>query len=274
MANKIVPTAKGVSAMTAPDFMQAQPLGTEMLKDYIQPPRLKVVQPTSRKPFSEMFKQGDVCVVPMMQLVGEFNNAKEPLFAFVPLFFWPEWVLWNPLETKGTLPAVRDRSFDPRSVIAIKARDEKKRNSEQCPECPEKDGKKLYLKYLEHLNYMVMPLTGPFVGMPLAATWASGEHRAGSNFNSLIAMRRAPLYGCQFEAFARERENTKGRWYGIDVENPRETSGITPFVMEPERFDAMKALHMEYKAAYDNKALVVDYDDGEETEAPKDSKEF
>lgn len=276
---KIVPTSQGVSAMTAPDFMKEADKGTELLKQYVQPPRLKVVQPTARKPFSDLFKQGDVVAVPMMQKVGSYDETdrgKLPLFAFVPVFFWPEWCLWNPLDTRGTLPAVRERSLDAKSVLAIKARDDKKRESEVCPEMPAKDGKKLYLSYREHLNYMIVPLAPHVLAdMPICMSFSKGEHRAGSNFSSIITMRKAPLYGCQFEAFARERENAKGRWYGIDVDNPREGSGVTPFIMEPERFEAFKGIYEEFKKAYDERLLVVDFEDeGEELEAPKDSKDF
>lgn len=274
---KIIPTAQGVQALSAPSFMESDHKNSnELLKQYVVPPRLKVVQPTSRKPFSDLFKPGDLVAVPMMQKIAEFNGGKEPAFYFVPLFFWPEWVCWNPLETKGNLRSVRDRSLDPRSILAAKAKDENRRGSEICPECPEKDGKKLYLKYLEHLNYMLMPLApSSFADMPICITFASGEHRAGTNFSSLITMRRAPLYGCQFEAVVRERENQKGRWYGIDIDSPREGSNVEPFVKSEESYNAYKSIWAEFKTAYDDKAIQVDYEDTEsDIEAPKDSKDF
>ena len=274
--NAVTPTKSGVAAgaLSAPDFMSgAMTTGTELLKQYVRPPRIKVVQPAARKPFSELFRQGDLVAMPMAQLFSANEGAVLPAFAFVPLFFWPEWMTWNPIEMKGQLPAVRDRSFDPRSPIAVKSRDETRRSSEVCPESP--PDKKYYLKHLEHLNFMLMPLAPhPFAEMPICYSFASGEHKAGSSFSALITMRKATMFGCQFEAYIRERENTKGRWFGIDVDNPRENSGVTPFVMEEERFRAYESLHLEYKKVYEDHALVVDLDEDDGVEAPRDSKEF
>ncbi len=258
-----------------PDFMRdAQVEGTELLKQYVVPPRVKIIQRNARKPFSEMFKPGEIVAVPMMQRIAEYDGGRSPSFHFVPLLFYPEWVAWNPMETRGTLPSVRARTLDPRDPIAVKSRSTETR-LEPCPEMPKKDGKDLYVKYLEHLNFIVMMLPpNPLAGLPIVLTFASGEHRSGTNFTTLVQLRRAPLYGCQFEAHVRERDNGKGAWYGIDVQNPSPDTGVTPFIVEKERFEEMRALHHEFKSIHEKKLLQVEYDDEPVEAPPADSKEF
>jgi hypothetical protein len=208
----------------------------------------------------------------MMQLVSKFEKGKEKVaMYFAPIFFWPEWVCFNPLETAGQLKNVRERTFDKTSIIAVKARDERKRSSELCPEVSEKDGKKLYLNYVECLNFMIVPFNAGDVetiiaGLPVCLTFAKGEWRSGSNFSSLLQTRRAPIFGCQFQATMRKRENQKGKWYGLDIDNP--SGDVSPWTSQ-ESFEALKTLHEEYKAAYEAKALQVDYEDPE-AEVAKD----
>jgi hypothetical protein len=256
-----------------PAFMTGQEHeGTEQLKQFIVPPRIKAVQKLSRKPFSERFKPGDLVVIPLLERLAEYNGGKAPAFYFVPILFYPEWVAWNPIEVRGTLPSIRERSFDPKSEIAVRSRSPNTRTA-ICPEIPKKDGKDLYIRYLEHLNFIIciMP-PSPFANVPIVMTFASGEYRAGQVFSTLLYMRRAPLYGCQFEAVVRERENAKGSWFGIDVQNPS-SKDVSPFVQDEKMFEYYRSLHREYKKFYEQQAIQVDYSDDEFEEVP-DSKEF
>jgi len=279
--NKITPAAPPVAPgrLIAPDYMTAHHAdGTEALKSAVIPPRLKVVQPTSREPFCTLFSQGDIVVVPMMQRVSEYDKQeKRVALYFATVFFWHEWCCWNPLAAAGQLKSVRDRSLDPKSSVAIKARDEERRNAEICPEVPEKDGKKQYLSYVEHLNFMIVPFNAgsvetQFAGLPICLSFARGEWIKGSNMSGLIMVRRAPIYGCQFQATVRRRTNNKGTWFGIDVDNPDPTI-VDPWVGK-DSFDAMQKLYTEFKTAHAEKTLQVDYEDVEEEIKPGNSKEF
>ena len=236
---------------------------TDLLKAYITPPRLKTVQPTSRAPFNEKFAVGDLVILPLMQVLASYDKNKPDTAAFTltPVMFYPEWVCWNPLDTKGALPGIRDKSFDSRSPIAIKAKNAALRNSELCPEIPEKDGKKQYLKYLEHLNYLfIIHGNEEFRDMAVAMTFASGEHRAGTSFNALITQRRAPLWACNFQAVIRRRTNEKGWWMGVDFENPSAETGVAGWV-DAELAPRYKALHEQCKQQYEDRLIVMDYDD-------------
>lgn len=266
---KLVPV--GNSALAVPDYMaEHQHEGLEELKNYVVPPRIKVVQKMSREPFDK-FGPGDLVAVPDLQLIKTFDKEQKAIaFQCTPIFFWTEWCCWNPLETKGTLPAVRERTLDNQHIIAIKSRDEKRRGSEPCPERPD-----FKLKYLEHLNFILVIIgDSEFAGLPIGITFASGEHRAGTNFNNIIMRRNAPLYGGQYEAVVRLRKGPKGDWHGIDMDNPRPDT-ISPWTPK-EAYDLFRQKHLEFKDAHAAKLLQLDYgDEALEAEAkPSDSKEF
>jgi hypothetical protein len=247
-----------------PAFMQGSDLGVEDLGQYVIPPRLKVLQPLSdRETFLSKFDVGDVIAVPQMVLVAPTVKDEkdkptedgEP-FHFIPVFFFPEWCLWNPIQTRGTLPAIVARTTDPTSTIAAKSRSPALWN-EPCPEAPE-----FMCRYVEHLNFVIVILGDhDLTGIPVIMSFSRAEHRRGSNFASLIKMRKAPLYGCQFEARVGPRSNNKGHWYGIDVTNPSGDSGIEPFVQEKDVFGHLEGLHLEYKKAHEDAKIRVDYED-------------
>jgi hypothetical protein len=272
---KIKP-ASGIASQAPAFLKEAAGEGMEELKHIVRPPRLKVVQKMSRKPFSDLFKAGDVVAVPQMQLVVGLGEV----FHFVPLLQYLEWCVWNPLDTRGTLKTIRDRTLDPKSEIAIIARDPNKRGSKPCPEMPEKDGKKLFLDYREHINFMWLLLPPVELGvaeLPVAVSFSKGEWQAGSNFGSLLAQRNlrvTPIYGCQFAAASRERQGQKGDWHGLTVDNPAEDSGVTPFVQDEERFKFYQSLHREFATALKAKQLELDYEDVEEEIDAKNNKDF
>lgn len=264
---------KKVSALAIPDFMQGtEHLGTEDLGQFIVPPRLKVVQKQSGDAFSE-FDPGDVIAVPQMILVSPIKKDDrgrglpegEPFF-FTPIFFFPEWCLWNPLETKGTLPAIRERTTDPKSPIAVKSKNQATW-FEPCPESPEHE-----CRYVEHLNFVVV-LRGEheMAGIPVVMSFSRSEHRYGSSFAALLKMRKAPIFGCQFQAQVGYRTNAKGQWHGIAVTNPAGETGITPFIQDEQTFRLYEGLHKEMKLAYEAGKVQVDYDDVVEPE-PTDAK--
>lgn len=270
-----------------PDFMKPHGVeGTEVLKQYVTPPRVKVCQPLSKPPLIDRFRPGEVAVVPLLERLSlqDFDdrtaNEDQPVaFYFAPIFFYPEWCAWNPIELKGTAPAILERSLDPRSALAKKTRDPETRQEKKLDEQGNpmtKDGRPMYVKNLEHLIYVVQ-IVGehPLAGFVCSMTWASGEHKYGANFNALVGQRKAPLYGCQFAAVVRRRANEKGWWYGIDVENPPEGGAVTPFVMDPEQFELRKAAHLEYRGIYEAKLLRVDHeDDLGEAGTAADNKDF
>jgi len=263
------------AALARPDFMADAPLGIDDLRQYVTPPRIKVVQKQARTDLLDMFGVGDVIVVPANIVVTEMGRTDkgqptgeaDPFF-IVPLFFYVEWCTWNPLELKGKVPAIRDRSFDPKSALALKAKSSEHRK-ELIP--GEKD---LYMRHVEHLNFIVMLYDHPTLGgAPVVMTFARGEHFSGRGLCNLIKLRKAPLYGCVFECHLGHRENEQGDWWGLDIINP--AGDVSPWV-NAEEFEAFKALHLEFVKAHQDARIRVDYDEAEADPAavPQAKEEF
>jgi len=248
-----------------PDWMKGEQVtGTETLGRYIVPPRVKIIQPLTRAPLIEQFDPGAAIIVPQAVLIADVARADNgrpqrmgtPFFA-TPVLFYPEWVAWNPLETRGSLPAVRGRTMDPNSQLAAKARDSALW-AEPCPEMPEKN-----IRYCEHLNFILVLYGIEAVGMtPVVVSFSRGEHRTGTNFAALIKMRKASIFGGVYQFTAGWRENVKGQWFGFDVGNPSAESSVSPWVQDHELFKALEALHNQYSEAYTAGLVQADYDDG------------
>lgn len=232
--------------------------GTEGMGQFIIPPRIKIVQPVSRGEYKDKFSPGDAVLVPQLIKITslEVDDRGRPKnesagVVFTPLFFFPEYCLWNPLESKGNMPMIRESSFDPTSALAVRARDPKRR-FEACPEIPDK-----MMRYVEHLNFVVLIHADGLNMLPAILSFSRAEHRAGSNFIALIKMRMAPMYGCKFIMKTRYRENDKGQWYGVDVENPPEAVGA--FVDE-DMFAYTSYQYNELKKAHADKSIQVNHD--------------
>jgi len=250
-------------------------LGVEDLSQFVTPPRVKIVQKQASAMLLERFTPGDVIIVPQQVLVapiarnekGKVLDTGVPFF-FTPVFFFPEWCLWNPIKMKGSLPAIRERSLDPKSPIAVKSKSVATWK-EPCPENRECD-----CRYVEHLNFVCVLASDEheLAGTPIVLSFSRAEHKSGSNLASLIKLRRAPIYGCQFMGVVGHRTNSQGDWFGIDAVNPAGDSGITPFVMDETRFKALAALHEEMRTAHESAKIRVDYDEAEEEAPTADSK--
>jgi hypothetical protein len=266
----------GPVAMQMPDYLQGlEPAGTEALQSFITPPRLKVIQKTASSELLLKFREGDVIVLPDNLLFAEMvrENDRQPKaewtgtpFLFTPVFFYPEWVTWNPIQMKGTLPSIRGRTIDPKSQIAMKAR-----NRDMWLEvCPENTQYKM--RHTEHLNFLIALHTGPYAGTGISMTFAKGSHFAGTRLCNLIKMRKAPIYACVFEARSVFQQNQQGDWFQISVDNPAQDASA-PWVTQ-EQLESFKKLHEELKASHDK--LLVDYGDTDEDiiDVPAESKEY
>lgn len=249
--------------------------GMELLKDYIVPPRLKIVQPTSGAPFDEMFGAGDVVLIPSMTLVAPVDGKTGAPFTFVPLFFFPEWIVVNPLETRQSLQMIRDRTFDPNSDIAARSRDPKTRDF-ICPEMPaDSHGKALLCSHVETLNWIILIQQESLMEMPCLINFRGAEHSRGRNFSNLLQMRRTAIFGCKFECHTQLRSNVKGKWFGFDISNPEVAEDR--WVQDVNLFNEYKGLYEEYKRHHEEQTLKVEYEDvvvpedGEEDSDSQDS---
>lgn len=253
-----------------PDYLRSDAIGLEELRQFVRPPRLKIVQKASSSELQAQYDVGSVILTPQMMLVrGVQKNEKkrstgigEP-FTFTPLFFFPEWLVVNPIQLRGQMPFVRERSLDPRSQIAALSRSPDTRTA-KCPEDPQ-----YTIRYIEALTFVVIVHDdGPLEATPVVMSFSKSEHKTGSKLAGLAQMRRIHIYGGNYEASTSGRSNDKGEWHGYDIGIPE----TAPFVTE-EQMNAYALMHADLKAAHKESRIVVDYDD-EEVEAPVDSKEF
>lgn len=251
-----------------PDFMKsADPnKGRELLQEFVVPPRIKVMQTNSEN--AETYPAGTVLLSATKNIIAgkEAGEDGDP-FLIVPVFFYPEYCIWSPLALKGQVPMILDRSTDPTSDIAKRAKSKELREAKYTVE---KHGE-IDVRYVEHLNF----LCAIYGDHPLRDTvcimsFSRGEWGAGSRFTNMLDQRKAPPFGCVFQAqvSAKKRTNAKGSWYGIDISNPPEN--ISPWVTAQEYAD--------YEAIYDGLAakhklglIKADHEDPEDETAPDTS---
>lgn len=264
MAKKDISTNITKITPNIPDYMVAdQGAGLDALKQYVIPPRIKIVQKQASQNLLDKFGVGDVILAPMGSTIvemprdpkGKVIEGTKVQFDIVPLFFYPEWIAWNPLETKGSEPAIRYRTNDPTDPIVVKARNPKLRFE---PYPGDKTGK-MFIRNVEHLNYIVVLHGHPLGTTPCVLSFSRGESFAGANFAGLLKMRASAIYGGRYTCVVNHRIRQLGDWYGIDVVNPEEN----PWVTE-EEYAKFRELHNEFQTLYKESRLRVahDEDDG------------
>lgn len=247
--------------------------GLEHIGEFVRPPRARVCQALS-KDLTHKFNEGDIVVLPQMEMLAavKLNENGKPKhekvdagesFSFTPVFFWPEWVCWNPREVTNE-PAIHERTVDKSNPLVAKCRN-RDLWFEPHPTVPE-----YQRRNVEHLNFLIVPHDGMFIGVPMVVSFSRSEHKAGSQFCALLAMRKGPIYACNFRGSVGYRENESGAWYGIDVVNPEEE----PFVQSKELYDYFKAMHQEFKSAHDVELLVVDHEGSDEAAVGGSTGEF
>jgi hypothetical protein len=242
-----------------PSFMQedeaAKSEGLETIQQFVVPPRIKIIQKNADEKYAA-FEPGDIILTPQMIKIA---SVGEPFF-FVPLLFYAEWCTVNPIQTKGQLPMIRDRSWDGNGEIARKSRIQSLRE-EVCPESPQY--KMVNREYLSFIVLLFNATEPGLNGVPISLSFASGEHRVGTQTASLITMRKpAPIYGNVLQGVVPEtlRKNQKGSWYGIDVSNPG-VEGIPAYIQDKDEFLALQGLHRKVRKQYEERLIHVDYED-------------
>src|SRR5690606_29211297 len=130
------------------------------------------------------FNVGDVILVPQNVLVApvKMNDANRPSkegspFLFTPVFFFPEWVAWNPIEARGTLPAIQERTTDPDDPLVARCRNSKLWFDEL--DLKDDKGNPLFRRNTEHLNFIITLLDGDLAGTTCIMSFSRAEHKSG-----------------------------------------------------------------------------------------------
>lgn len=251
------------NVLVRPDWMDNdKATGLESIQKFVSPPRLKIVQKSADDTLKEKYSEGDIFVTPFMQTIyeparddkGRIIEEDIIPFRFTPLFFFPEWCCINPYALRAQLLFIRDRSTDPESEVARKARN-RATWTEPCPDDTSHD-----MRYSEHLNFIIKLENHPFTE-PICVTFARSEHSSGRKLCNLIKMRNAPIFGNVFTATLGHRSNALGDWWGLDIENPAEN----PWV-DQDNYDIYKLAYKVCKEQYDSKQIRVDYDEEQPVE--------
>lgn len=260
--NELMQAQQMAGVPAAPAYLQVEDdHSVDELKHYIRPPRVKVIQSMSSDELKQKFGVADTILVPDNVLImeaardgkGNVQPGNTQPFLFTPLFFFTEFCVWNPLEMKDQLPAIRERSTDPNSAIAKRARDWNNKTM-PCPENPEHE-----CEFCEHMNFIIHIQNYP---EPCVMTFSRGEFKAGVNFATLAKLRKqgtgVPLYANVFAANLTYRQGKKGSWYGLDVSNP--DGDTSPYVGE-EAFNRYKEMHAQFAKDYADSKIEVNYED-------------
>lgn len=257
----ITKVTPNMSLPTAPTFMQgATDLGIEELSRWVVPPRIKLIQAQANPELLEKYAPGDViatgldCIIAEPERDSKGKILSPAVFCFTPIYFFPEWCCWNDMNLRGKEPAIIERSFDPQSPVAMKA---KTKFNKKVPH-PTVDGASV--SFAEHMNFVVAIHNNPAVEDTLMImTFLRGSHAQGTALAGKIKARRAPMWGCIFDAVIDLKTNQKGNFYVPFCDNT--THDIGPWVTDEEVFKKFETFHDEMKKAHLERRIVVDYED-------------
>ncbi len=260
MSNAIAVAGGGLSLpenQQLPAFMAreqgARGEGKEGLKQYFVPPRLKIVQSQARKELRDRFPIGTIVAMPAGVVVANSYQS----FLFTPFFQFTEFVTFNPI-AEG-VDTIRDRSTDPSSEIAKKARNTKTRR-EACPDQILKDPSKNIMRHTEVINYLSVIWNVPELHMmPVLIPFMSGGFKDGKMVSTLIEFRAndPDIYACVLQGVLSDRKGDGNDYFGINIENPRDGGW---YVQSNEEYLALQAMHRKFKLMYGGGELRADYD--------------
>jgi hypothetical protein len=267
-----------------PTHIEKDPIvGQDQLKQFVVVPRLKVVQKQSAAETLAKFRAGDFILSPLGLPIAVQDPAERELMKtgqpvlFTPIYFYVDWATWNPISLKGELPAIAHRTADERDPIVAKSRDRNLRKEPLKDQSGNvrmgRDGQPLFVRHVEHLNFVVLPYGLEQVTDPFILSFSRGEHWSGSQFCGLIRARKANMFGCKFAMRSQLRPpRNGGDWYGIDVMNPAD-AGLkeSQWVDDQTGYAAMKELNAEWAELKRSRGIQADMSDTDDIVDPEEA---
>jgi hypothetical protein len=273
-----------VARISAPAYLQKHAEADQSIQDlqaYRILSRITVIQAMSKSEHKAAFGEGAVMLMPDKKVVAKSGES----FLFLPLLFFAEFIKWRDRRDLGG-GAVLDRSFDPTSDVAKRAKDPKHRH-EVYQGGP--SDKPYTYRFVESLNFAGLLLKAGELSeieamTPCALSFSKGEYFNGQTFIGEIMKRRigpgqpvAPLWSQVWRLRTETHRNKagnewKGFGYDVDVERPWVTEEEAPKFLE---------LHQQLAADFKRKRVMVDQADLDESEledepvaAPAGPQEF
>lgn len=262
MAKKNTDVTKVNPNLALPEHLRDKEVkGVEQLADFVRPPLMKIIQKQADDAFHEKFNLGDCIILPAQAVVAEHGDS----FKFVPLFFYSEACTWSPIDKRGQMPAILDRTTHKESELYKKATNRDFWNEEIVHE-----GQKVQVRHVEHLVFIVTLYDHPLAGEPMIMSFSKGEFGTGCKFASLIKTRKASPFACVFQAKVSEepRKNNKGSWYGFDISNP--DVDTSPWVTA-EELPRFEAIHDDLNEHFKKGMLRADHDADPDNEPDDDA---
>ena len=213
--------------LTKPAYLSEKEVkGMDIINRVIAPPTIVIVQSQSDKLIEAGFEAGDVVLMPAQELVADTLTV-------VPLFFFTEYVIYNPREAKD-LPMVREKSYDDASELAERCRD---LEEFACPESP-----KLLCRCQQNYVFVVFIEELQLV---TSLRFYRSEFKTGRIWASKIKARRASPFAGRYIIQCGVHKNDKGRWHGWDFKQTGQ-----PWVTD-EQYTMYEKMHDELAAAHD-----------------------
>ena len=273
-----------LATLQVPDWMvtKKEDSGIELMGRYVSPPRLKIVQGQSKQDLKQEFGESAIIMAPENRLVVGPITKDSPInpasgkreggkIRCVPLFFFPEFLLTNPLGVPG-LSFIRERTQDPESKIARLCVGRKEGREFPCPEDPSK-----MCKYSESLNFIVAIWEPGDFPEPALITFRAGSWIEGANWCKILKMmnqKQLPMYSQVFEINVGPRNKDQFDYYAFNVRSALQPNGLPELVCNPAYadggqawFEHAQALHREFKQNHSDKVLQVAVDDEEAVSA-------
>lgn len=268
MADKGITTVKPAGTLQAPDFIKrgAKIQGQDRLDEYVIPPTFKLVQKQSSDELQNSFGKGTTILAPVGAVVAPVNTP----FLVTPILYYPEYLTWAPIEMKGKVPAVLDRSMDRKSALAEKATNSEKWSEANYRYTDKKTGAETVISKVRHVEHLVflVKLIGHELGDAYGTmSFARAEHKKGRNFATLIKMRNAEMFGCIFQVSVSDkpRSNEMGSWYGWDVRNP-DPALSSQWIQDATLFEQLRTLNLDFEKKYQDGLLRTNLEEDNGTE--------
>jgi hypothetical protein len=221
------------------------------IKEYIKYPDLKIIQKTTKEDLIELHGIGSCILIPGGTLIA----TKGEHFDVIPIFRHTEFCLHSSIKDEQS-PMILERSYDPNSELAMRARDKDKRK-ESYP-----DNDQWFYQWVEHLNFACLISNGKDLDLtPVNISFNKGEFFQGKTMLNAMYQRklkgnRVPMYLQRLSFTPAFRDiSVDQKWWGMDFAFAEES-----LILDPELGAFCDAQHNELKKAFKEKRLVVDYD--------------
>lgn len=241
----------------------------EALKEHLILPQLRIVpsQPGERmKQYKEQYGEGALVVTPG----GTALAPHDTWVKVVPVFMFTEYRKWSDREDTDS-GAVLERTFDPTSDVAKRAKQESLRSEPygDMHRMVKGQVKPFMFQYIEHICFTIMPYdAGPLRGMPMVLEFQRGSHWKGEEFASSALMRHEnglslPLWTQVWEIQTRTVTKKGYTWWMIEYRNCENGQ----LRIGDDEADTFRSTHVLNKESYESKNLVVDLSEADDAEA-------